>query len=230
MPRTEKTEKVKEIKERLQAAEAALFADFRGLTVQDIGEVRGALVEAESQLAVVKNTLARLAVRDAGLEGLEAFLEGPTAIAFVKGDPVVGAKAIVDAAKRFPVLEVKGGLAEGRVLTAQQIGDLASLDSREEMLARLAGLFGIHMSRAAFVFQALQVKFLRLLDAYKEKLPGGEAERAAPSEEAATEAPVTDDVPPTEEGEAPSAQDEPADQNQNSDGTDDEQNEQEEGA
>ncbi|HVM11207.1 MAG TPA: 50S ribosomal protein L10, partial [Actinomycetota bacterium] len=191
---------VQELTERLREVDAAVFADFRGLSVSDAGELRTALAEVDTQLAVVKNTLARIAARDAELDGVEGFLEGPTAIAFVKGDPVAAAKAIVDAAKRFPVLEVKGGYAEGRVLSAADVGSLAALDSREVMLARLAGLFQAQMSRTAYLLQALQSKLLSLLEAYREKLPSdGGTDPGAEDQPAAAEAEQAADA----EGEQP---------------------------
>jgi len=183
--RLEKEDKVKEMGERLAAAQATIFADFRGLTVQDLWELRSALAEAETRFAVVKNTLARLAVREAGLADLEPFLEGPTAVAYVAGDPVQGAKKLLEVARRLPVLEVKGGLAEGRVLSADQVRAMATLESREVMLAKLAGLAKSQMATAAWMLQALQAKFLAVLDAYKEKLPSPETETAEPSAEEA---------------------------------------------
>lgn len=202
MPSQQNIDKVKEIKARFEDVGAAYFADYRGLTVPDIAEVRTALLKAEAQFAVLKNTLTRLAVRDLDLSDLEAFLEGPTAVAFIKGDIVVGAKALVDAAKDFPVLEVKGGLAEGRVLSADEIKELASLDTHEEMLAKMAGMLAAHMRKAAFLLQALQSKFVSLMQAYGEKL-----EQEAPAEEAPaaeTEAPAAEQPeaePVTEEPE-----------------------------
>lgn len=226
MPRADKVEKVRGIKERLQDADAAVFADYRGLTVHDIGEVRAALAEVDARFAVVKNSLARLAVRDAGLEDLEAFLDGPTAIAFVKGDPVAGAKRIVEAARRFPVLEVKGGLAEGRVLTADEIKELATLEGREEMLAKVAGLLGAHLSRAAFMFSALQSRFLGLLEAYREKLaaegPGSEDGGGEPDASA---------EPPSSSGEGDAAGSEgPTEGGGEEDDRDDDEEKEEEGA
>lgn len=193
MPNQQKIEKVEEIKERIRAAEAAYFADYRGLSVPDIGEVRTALVEVEAQFAVLKNTLTRLAVRDLDLAELEAFLEGPTAVAFIQGDIVAGAKALVDASKRFPVLEVKGGLAEGRVLGPDEIKALAALETREEMLAKIAGLLSMHMRRAAFLFQALQSRFAALLAAYREKLEEESPEEADEAEAAPEEADEAED-------------------------------------
>ena len=197
MPAPAKVEKVKELTERLKDVEAAVFADFRGLTVQDAGDLRTALAENDTQFAVVKNTLAKLAVREAKLDALEAFIEGPTAIAFVKGDPVAAAKALVDAAKKFPVLEVRGGFSEGRILSGEEIKTLAALESREVMLAKIAGLAKAQMSRAAYLLQALQAKLISVLEAYKEKLPAEEPaaeaspEAEAPAEEAPTEAEET---------------------------------------
>ncbi len=189
MPRAEKIEKVKEIKARLGAAQAAVFTDYRGLTVRDIHEVRGSLLEAGAQFSVVKNSLARLAVKDAGLEDLEPLIDGPTAIVFVAGDPVLGTKALVDAAKRFPFLEVRGGLAEGRVLSADQIRELASLKGLDEMLAEMAGMLGAHLSKAAYLFRALQMRFLSLLRAYGETLPEEGTADEAPAAEPSPEEP-----------------------------------------
>ncbi|MGH2683325.1 MAG: 50S ribosomal protein L10 [Actinomycetota bacterium] len=181
--RLQKEEKVKEIGERLATAQATIFADYRGLTVQDLWDLRSTLAEADTRFSVVKNTLARLAVRQAGLADLEAFLEGPTAVAYVAGDPVQGAKKLLDVTRRLPVLEVKGGLAEGRVLSADQVKALAALETREVMLAKLAGLAKSQMATAAWMFQALQSKFLAVLDAYKDKLPAGESETPQASAE-----------------------------------------------
>ncbi|HEV8572432.1 MAG TPA: 50S ribosomal protein L10 [Actinomycetota bacterium] len=183
--RLEKEEKVKEIGERLASAKATIFADYRGLTVEDLWDLRSTLAEADTRFAVVKNTLARLAVREAGLADLEPFLEGPTAVAYVAGDPVQGAKRLLDVARRLPVLEVKGGLAEGRVLSADQVKALAALETREVMLAQLAGLAKSQMATAAWMLQALQAKFLSVLDAYKERLPSSDTEAPEPAAEEA---------------------------------------------
>ncbi|MDQ3991812.1 MAG: 50S ribosomal protein L10, partial [Actinomycetota bacterium] len=174
MSRAEKVEKVREITERLTSSQAAVFANFRGLTVHDATELRTALADSEAAFTVVKNTLTRLAVRDAGLAELEGFLDGPTAIAFIRGDLVAGTKSLLDAAKRFPVLEVKGGVAEGRVLSADDIRALGALPSREEMLAKVAGLGKVKMAMAVGALQGLMTKLLRLLEAYKDKAPPGD--------------------------------------------------------
>jgi large subunit ribosomal protein L10 len=200
MPTAQKVERVQEIKEQLTESAAALLSDYRGITVKDVTELRQALLEAEATFTVVKNTLTKIALVEAGLADLESILEGPTAITFVKGDVVLAAKRLADAAKRVPALEIKGGVMEGRVLTADQARALATLESREVLLAKMAGMAKASMSRAAFAFNAVQAKFLALLDAYKEKVPAGEApaEPAAENAEPAAETPTPGEDAPVE--------------------------------
>ncbi len=154
MPKTEKVEKVSELRRRFKDAEGAMFADFRGLTVKDATELRRALTGADASFIVAKNTLTRLAVRDAGLGEAESLLEGPTAIAFVKGDPLVGAKAIVDAARRFPALALKGAVLEGRVFGADDARALATMDAKEVSVAKVAGMLQAPLARISFLLQA----------------------------------------------------------------------------
>jgi large subunit ribosomal protein L10 len=190
MPSEAKVERVKGLSERLTAADAALLTDYRGLTVHEADELRTALAEADARFSVVKNSLTRLAMKQAGMEGLAELIDGPTAIAFVHGDPVAAAKALVDAARRYPVLEVRGGFAEGRVLTAEEIREYAALDSREVMLAKIAGLGKMQLARTALMLQALQVKFVRLMEALRDELPQqetAEPEEAPQPEETETE-------------------------------------------
>src|SRR5919206_832345 len=172
MAKTEKVEKVATLKERIQGSEALLLADYRGLTVVDTRELRTSLREADAAFSVVKNTLMKRAADEAGIDVLESLLEGPTAVAFIRGDAVLAAKRLSDAARRHPALELKGGFVEGRLLSADEARALASLESRETMLAQIAGLAKMEMSRAASMFQALQSRFLGVLEAYREKLPG----------------------------------------------------------
>lgn len=186
MPNAEKIEKVAALKERIQGADALLLAEYRGLSVHDATELRRSLSE-QARFAIVKNTLFQRAAADAGVAELEALLDGPTAVAFVQGDVVATAKKVVDAAKRFPALVLKGGYLDGKVLSAAEAQALATLESREVMLSKVAGLMKAEMARAASVFQAIQGRFLGVLESYKAKLPGGEAEPTAdaePSEEA----------------------------------------------
>ena len=190
MPNAEKIAKVAALKERIQDAEALLLTEYRGLSVHDATELRRALSE-QARFAIVKNTLMVRAAADAGVAELEVLLDGPTAVAFVQGDVVATAKKVVDAAKKFPALVIKGGYLDGKVLSAAEAQSLATLESREVMLSKVAGMLKAEMTRAASMLQAIQGRFLGVLEAYKEKLPGevtdepAEAEPAAEAESAA---------------------------------------------
>jgi large subunit ribosomal protein L10 len=207
MPRAEKVERVSELKERIEGSEALLLTEYRGLTVSDIAELRRSLAEGGTRFSVVKNTLMRRAAADASIE-LESLLQGPTAVAFVANDPVSAAKKVVDAAKRFPALILKGGFMEGRVLTADEAKGLADLDSREVMLSKIAGLVKGEMTRAAAALVSAQSKFLSLLEAYKDKLPAspeaddvaveGEADAAVAEAPVEADAATEEDTPDTE--------------------------------
>lgn len=186
MPKQEKVELVSELKERIGASDALLLTEYRGLSVSDIMALRRSLAEGGTGFAVVKNTLMRRAAAESGMEELEAMLAGPSAVAFVSGDPVSAAKKVVEAAKRFPTLVLKGGYLDGKVLSADDAKALAELEPREVMLSKVAGLLKGEMSRAAALFVGAQSKFLALLEAYKEKLPPEVSE--AVTEEAAPEA------------------------------------------
>jgi large subunit ribosomal protein L10 len=190
MPRTEKVEKVAELKQRIAASEALFLTDFRGLTVGDATDLRRSLRESGTRFAVVKNSLMRRAVDDAGAEALRPLLEGPTAVAFVDGDPIVAAKSLVEAIRRFRTMELKGGYMEGRVLSAEQAQSLATIAPREVLLSLMAGLAKAEMARAAYVMQAIQSRFLALIDTLREKMPPEEQEEqltAEPPEEARDE-------------------------------------------
>lgn len=182
MPKAEKIERVGKLKERIEGSDALLLTDYRGLTVSDITELRRSLAEGGTRFSVIKNTLMQRAAVEASIDELESLLDGPTAVAFVAGDPVAAAKKVVDAAKKFPTLILKGGYMDGRVLSADEAKALADLESREVMLSKVAGLLKSEMSRAAAAFVAAQSKFLSLLEAYKEKVPG-EPEQPEQSEE-----------------------------------------------
>lgn len=187
MARPEKTQAVEEITGRFQEANAALLTEYRGLTVSEIAELRGALREADAEYKVLKNTLARIAVREVGLEELVGMLEGPTAIAFVKGDAVAAAKALDDAAKRFPVLVVKGGVLRGKIIDADQTKALASLEPREVQLAKIAMMMNTPLQQTVNVFAAALRdlgSMLAQVIAKKEsgELPGGSGDSAAAEE------------------------------------------------
>jgi large subunit ribosomal protein L10 len=192
MPSAEKLEKVATLKERIQGSQALLLAEYRGLTVHDATEVRRSL--GDTRFSVVKNTLMLRAASEAGVEELERLLEGPTAVAFVAEDPVSAAKKVVEAAKKFPALVLKGAYLEGRVLGPEEARGLADLESRDVMLARLAGALQAEMSRAAGMFQAVQGRFLGLLEAYREKVPAP-AEASAEAPEGMVEAEAKQEQP-----------------------------------
>ena len=213
MPKAEKIERVAELKAGIEGSDALLLTEYRGLTVSDITELRRSLAEGGATFAVVKNTLMQRAAVDASIEDLESLLEGPTAVAFVNGDPVAAAKKVVDAAKKFPALILKGGYMEGKVLSADEAKGLADLDSKEVMLSKIAGLLKGEMSRAASMFVSAQSKFLSLLEAYKEKVPDDSVAEAPPAEVApaveepsvgaAPEAVTAEEAPAAEAEEAP---------------------------
>jgi large subunit ribosomal protein L10 len=171
MPRTEKLERVAELKQRIEGANALLLTEYRGLTVSEIAALRRSLRDADASFAVVKNTLMLRAAAEAGLE-LADLLRGPSAVAFVGGDAVTAAKQIKAATKQFPALVLKGGFMDGQVLSADEANRLADLESRDVMLSKIAGLFKGEMSRAASMFASVPSRFLSLLEAYRETVPG----------------------------------------------------------
>jgi large subunit ribosomal protein L10 len=215
MARPEKVTAVEEISSRFGESNAALLTEYRGLTVGEIAEVRGALREADADYKVLKNTLVRIAARESGLDGLEALLTGPTAIAFVRGDAVAAAKALDDAAKRFPVLVVKGGILKGKVLDAGQAKALASIEPREVLLAKIAMLVNQPAQQTINVFSALLRNLGSMLAQVVEKkesgeLPGGSGGGAASDTATADEAPATEETTAqAAPEEAPEAADDP---------------------
>jgi large subunit ribosomal protein L10 len=171
VPKAEKIERVAELTERIRGSEALLLTEYRGLTVADVTDLRRSLAEGGTRFSVVKNTLMRRAAEGAEVAELTSLLEGPTAVAFVGGDPVAAAKSVVDAQKRFPTLVLKGAWMEGKLLSADEAKELADLESREVMLSKIAGLLKGELTRMASVLQALPSRFAGLLDAYREKVP-----------------------------------------------------------
>ncbi len=154
MPKPQKQAKVKELTDRFRSSTAAMFADYRGLTVKDATDVRRSLREADTTFAVVKNTLTRLAAREAGLEDVLAVLEGPTAVAFIGGDAVRGAKAVLEITRRFPALVVKGAVIEGRFLAEEPARGLATLEAKEVSLAKVAGMLQAPLAKAIYLLRA----------------------------------------------------------------------------
>lgn len=199
-PNPEKISAVAEITEHFTNSSAAVITEYRGLTVKQVTELRRALGNGTTY-AVVKNTLTKRAAADAGVAIDDSLLVGPTAIAFVTGDPVEAAKGLRDFAKTNPLLIIKGGVLDGKALSPAEINKIADLESREVLLAKLAGAIKALPSRAAALFQAPLSQMARLAKALEEKKA---AEAPAPTAEVsdavAVEAPV-------ESAEAPAAAD-----------------------
>lgn len=141
MGRTEKATSIAELREKLGSARSAVLTDFRGLSVADLTELRTLLRKSAVEYAVVKNTLAKIAVKDTSLAGLSAYLEGPTAIAISRADPVAASKVLSTWGKTRPTFSVKGGMVEGKIVGPAEIAALGDLPSREVLLARMAGAF-----------------------------------------------------------------------------------------
>lgn len=207
MARADKQAAVAEIADEFSASVGAVLTEYRGLTVKELKDLRRSL-GANADYAVVKNTLAKIAAKNSGIEGFDDLLTGPTAIAFIKGDVVETAKGLRDFAKANPNLVIKGGVYEGKTLDAAEVAKLADLESREVLLAKLAGAMTASLSQALYVFNALPQKAAQLAAALGEKaandptiLAGGAGTPAA-AEEAATEAPAEVEATETE-AEAP---------------------------
>ncbi|MBM3659942.1 MAG: 50S ribosomal protein L10 [Actinobacteria bacterium] len=208
MARPEKVAVVDEIRAKLGEADAAILTEYRGLTVTELAQLRGALRPASTEYKVFKNTLARRAADEAGLADLSDLLEGPTAIAFVKGDAVAAAKAIREFGKAAPALVVKGGLLGTRILSPKDIEALADIEPREVLLARLAGGFQAPLVKAAGLFQAFTRNFAYGLKAYvDQRVEAGEALPVAAAPEATDDPPAEDtDAPAAESTDAPAAE------------------------
>ncbi|WP_175954607.1 50S ribosomal protein L10 [Schaalia sp. Marseille-Q2122] len=168
MARSDKVAAVAELVERFRAADAVLLTEYRGLTVKQLKELRRSLGD-NANYAVVKNTLAALAAKEVGLDFLAEDLTGPTAIAFVSGEPVEAAKALRDFAKENPALVLKSGAMDGVQLSAEGVKKLADLESREVLLAKAAGALKAKVAQAAYVFNALPSKTVRTIDALRDK-------------------------------------------------------------
>jgi large subunit ribosomal protein L10 len=206
-PRPEKVAVVEEVRGRFDSSAAALLTEYRGLNVAAMAELRRALRAAGGDYKIYKNTLVRFAARDLGLE-LDELLLGPTAIAFVDGDPVNVAKALRDFSRTNPALIIKGGLLGESVLDADGARALAEVEPREVLLAKLAGAMAAPLQQFAGLLQALPRNLAYGLQALIDQ-KGGAAEDAAPADEtpAAEEAPAASDETPAAE-EAPAASDE----------------------
>jgi len=215
MARADKAAAVAEITEEFRTSPAAVLTEYRGLTVGQLKELRRSL-GPDTTYAVVKNTLSKIAAKDAGVVGFDDLLVGPTAIAFIKGDAVAAAKGLDTFAKENPLLVIKGGILDGKILSVDDIKKLAKLESREVLLSMVAGVANAALAKAAALFQAPLSQAARTIDALRVAatadpsiIAGSGApavvEAPAPVEvaevtEEATEAPaeVTEDSAPVE--------------------------------
>jgi large subunit ribosomal protein L10 len=157
MARPDKAAAVAELTEDFRTANATVLTEYRGLTVTAMKQLRRAL-GADTKYSVVKNTLTKIAAKDAGVDISDDLLVGPSAVAFIKGDPINAAKSLRDFQKENPFLIIKGGIYEGKSVTPAELMELANLESREVLLAKLAGAMKASMAKAAATFDALRAK------------------------------------------------------------------------
>ncbi|WP_299037075.1 50S ribosomal protein L10 [uncultured Pseudokineococcus sp.] len=194
MAKPEKEAAVAELAERFRGSNAAVLTEYRGLSVAQLKRLRRVLGD-DVTYAVSKNTLTKIAASQAGVDAFDADLKGPTAIAFISGDPVEAAKGLRDFAKENPQLVIKAGLLDGRAMSAAEIGQLADLESREVLLAKTAGALKATLSRGAYVLAAPLSKAVRTVEALRveREAQGGPAAAdeapadAAPADEASAE-------------------------------------------
>jgi large subunit ribosomal protein L10 len=213
--REQKQRQVDELAERLRGADTLIVADYRGLTMPQIDELRTKLLEQGARFTVVKNTLTRRAAEEAGADALLALLDGPTAIAFLEsdGDPVAVAKALQDAARDTQVLAVRGGVLQGRSITSEDVAELAKLPPLDVLRGQVLGAVTAPLTAIVGLFTAPLQDLVGLIDARIEQLeaqgdssePQAEAESPQPEAESSTgepEAPVSPAPEPEQESEA----------------------------
>ena len=200
MPNASNVAEVEAIKGRLEGSVAALLTEYRGLKVQELGELRASLRGSSTEYRVLKNTLTSIAVRQVGYDGLVPLLDGPTAVAFVHSDPVQAAKDLAEFARTHPALVVKGGVLDGKLLDADEVRRLATLESREVLLARIAGLLQAPLQRTVGLLAAPLRQVATMTSALRDQKPK-EAEAEALGEPAtdATEDRESADQPETQE-------------------------------
>jgi large subunit ribosomal protein L10 len=201
MAQADKATAVADIAEQFKSSTATVITEYRGLTVANLAELRRSL-SGSATYSVAKNTLIKRAASEAGVEGLDELFVGPTAIAFVSGEAVDAAKAIKKFAKDHKALVIKGGYMDGRALTVSEVERIADLESREVLLAMLAGAMKANLSKAAGLFNAPASQVARLVAALQEKKAA-----EAPAEAAAPEPAAPESAAPA--AEAPAAEAEP---------------------
>jgi large subunit ribosomal protein L10 len=190
MARPDKTAAVAELTEDFKSADAIALTEYRGLSVGAMKTLRRSL-GMETKYAVVKNTLTKIAAKNAGIEIDDSLLKGPSAVAFIKGDSIAAAKAFKEFQKENPLLVIKGGIFDGKAVTTAEIMKLADLESREVLLAKLAGAMKGTMAKAARTFDALRIKL-------EAGAPAVKAEEAAPAPVAEAAAPAVEEAAPAE--------------------------------
>lgn len=189
MPRPDKVADVAELAEEFRTSEAVVLTEYRGLSMAELTELRRSL-GSDVSYTIVKNTLARLAAQEAGADDLVESFSGPSAVAFVKGDPVQAAKSLRDFSKVHAALVLRGGILSGRFVEASEVAKLADLESREVLLAKLAGAMTASMSQAASLFAAPLSQTARVVDSLRaqvEEQGGDDATAAAPDADADAE-------------------------------------------
>ena len=206
MAQADKATAVADIAEQFKSSTATVITEYRGLTVANLAELRRSL-SGSATYSVAKNTLIKRAASEAGVEGLDELFVGPTAIAFVSGEAVDAAKAIKKFAKDHKALVIKGGYMDGRALTVAEVERIADLESREVLLAKLAGAMKANLSKAAGLFNAPASQMARLAAALQEKMAAEAPAEAAAPEAAAPEAAAPEAAAPA--AEAPAAEAEP---------------------
>jgi large subunit ribosomal protein L10 len=195
MATPDKTAAVAEIVEDFRTANATVLTEYRGLSVGLMKQLRRSL-GVKNKYSVVKNTLTKIAAKEAGVDLDPALLAGPSAVAFIKGDPIDAAKALRDFAKENPLLIIKGGIFDGKAVTTAEIMQLANLESREVLLAKIAGALKASMSKAARTFDALRIKMEAGAPAPVAAEVVAEVKAEAPVAEVVAEAPVAQDATP----------------------------------
>jgi len=195
MATPDKTAAVAEIVEDFRTANATVLTEYRGLSVGLMKQLRRSL-GVKNKYSVVKNTLTKIAAKEAGVDLDPALLAGPSAVAFIKGDPIDAAKALRDFAKENPLLVIKGGIFDGKAVTTAEIMQLANLESREVLLAKIAGAMKASMSKAARTFDALRIKMEAGAPAPVAAEVVAEVKAEAPVAEVVAEAPVAQDATP----------------------------------
>lgn len=200
MANPEKSAAIAEIADKFRESGAAVLTEYRGLTVQQLSELRNS-IRGHATYAVVKNTLTERAAKEAGITAFDGYLQGPSAIAFVTGDAVEVAKGLRDFAKANPLLVIKAGVLDGNPLTPEEITKLADLESREVLLAKLAGAMKGSLNKAVYLFAAPLSQTARVVDALRAKVEAeGPASPAAADEAPATEAAAAEATTDVAEG------------------------------